>query len=420
MDKKFFVMILRASIFLPSLFVIEYYFFKYFQKSLLELNIFKNRQKLSKIILFVLIYINLIPVYQSLVSVYSAFYPQTDYEIPKGFFIDYILRIPSWFVILIMVQIILLFSPVHLIFVFIKKINRVFYDRFKVYLWRYLILLSLFFVAYVPLRAYYDFKNIQVDERIYYLNTSKNDLNDFKVAFFSDIQLDRFNREERVQNYIIRMNKLNADIVLAGGDFISGDDSNYIPIVASLAGKIKSNYGVYSAIGDHDFSAFKKMYFRSLDSVKSALKANNVNMIENGNVLLYVNESLVKITFLSNTYIKSFDEIIFDSLASSNPEADLKILVAHQPDEIVARKAARYGYNIYLAGHTHGGQVNFIFPFKKITPVMFETKFIHGDFWFDGLLMIVNRGLGMSTMPIRYNSVPEITLIKFKVKKRSA
>ncbi|MEJ5305332.1 MAG: metallophosphoesterase [Ignavibacteria bacterium] len=416
MDRMYFVVILRAAIFLPSLFLIEYYFFRVLQRALVDLSIFKDKRKLQRIILFFLVYVNLFPVAQSLAGVYSAIYPQTDFEMPKNFLVDYFFRVPSWYVILIMVQIILLFLPIHFIFFVIKKISRFRYDQIKKYLWRYLVFLSIFFAAYVPLRAYYDYKNVRVDERIYYLNTSKKDLNDFKIAFFSDIQFDRFNKTERVQNYINKINDLNADIVLAGGDFISGDDSNYIPVVASLAGKIKSNYGVYSAIGDHDFSAFKKMYFKSLDSVKSALKANNVNMIDNGNLLLYVNESLIKITFLSNTYIKSFDENVFDSLASSNLDADLKILVAHQPDEFVARKAAKYGYNIYLAGHTHGGQVNFIFPIKKITPVMFETKFIYGDFWFDGLLMIVNRGLGMSTMPIRYHSIPEISLIKIKTR----
>jgi predicted MPP superfamily phosphohydrolase len=42
---------------------------------------------------------------------------------------------------------------------------------------------------------------------------------------------------------------------------------------------------------------------------------------------------------------------------------------------------------------------------------MFETKYIRGDFWFGDMLMIINRGLGMSLAPIRYNSTPEITLI---------
>jgi predicted MPP superfamily phosphohydrolase len=416
MDKMFLVVIIRAALFLPSLFLIEYYFFRYLQKSLKEINIFKDERTLTRLILFLIIYISLFPVLQTILSVYSVIYTETNFEIPKNFVIDYFFRLPSWFAILIMVQIILFFVPVHLIFFIVKKIKLSLYKKIKIYLLRYFILLVLFFVPYVSLKSYYDYKNVKVEERIYFLNSSKKDFENFKIAFISDIQIDRFNKEERVENYFQKLNELNADIVLAGGDFISGD-SNYIPVVAFLAGKIKSNYGVYSAIGDHDFSGFKKLYYKSLDSVKSALKANNVNMIDNGNLLLYVNESLMKITFLSNTYIKSFDEFIFDSLAQTNPESDLKILVAHQPDEKVAKKALEYGYNIYLTGHTHGGQINFLFPFVKISPVMFETKFISGDFWFNGMLMIVNRGLGMSTVPIRYHSIPEITLIKIRIDK---
>jgi len=43
---------------------------------------------------------------------------------------------------------------------------------------------------------------------------------------------------------------------------------------------------------------------------------------------------------------------------------------------------------------------------------MIETKYIRGNFWFGDMLMIVTRGLGMSLAPVRYNSTPEITLIK--------
>ena len=82
-------------------------------------------------------------------------------------------------------------------------------------------------------------------------------------------------------------------------------------------------------------------------------------------------------------------------------------------------KAARKNnFDLYLAGHTHGGQISFVFPFVQLTPTLFETTYIQGDFWFDdpdkvgtGMLMIVTRGLGMSIAPLRYNSTPEITLI---------
>ncbi len=415
MERMFYITLLRAFIFLSTIFIIQFYFAKRLRNSLIELKYFGNKKRLNFAIITPILFFDIFPVFTTFVSVYNVINPKTDFEIPKTFFIDYIFRLPSWFAIIIVVQVVLLFVPIDVIFYVLKKIKISLYNRLKVILSKFFIYTCIFFLAYVPLRSYYEYKKIEVTKKIYNLNSSRKDLQNFKIAFISDIQLDRFTNVERVNKYIKTVNELNPDIILAGGDFISSD-SNYIPIVANLAGNLKSKYGVYSCIGDHDFAAYKKQYWRSLTAVKEALKNNDVMMIDNGNLNLFVNESVVKITFLSSTYIKPYNETIFDSLAQSNLDADLKILVTHQPDEQIALKAKDYGYNLYLCGHTHGGQINFLFPFLNITPVRFETKFISGEFWFDNLLMIVNRGLGMSTIPIRYHSVPEVTLIEIKIK----
>jgi predicted MPP superfamily phosphohydrolase len=39
---------------------------------------------------------------------------------------------------------------------------------------------------------------------------------------------------------------------------------------------------------------------------------------------------------------------------------------------------------------------------------------MRGEFHFGKMLMIVTRGLGMSLAPVRYNSTPEITVIKLR------
>lgn len=409
-----FVVLLRAFIFLSSLFIIQYYFAKRFRNSLLEAGYFKDKKKLTTIIVSAIIFFDLFPVFNTFVGIYGVINPATDFEIPKVFLIDYIFRIPSWMMILIIVQVVLLFAPIDFIFFALNKLQIKIPTKVNFYLSKYLIILTIFFAAYIPLRAYYEYKNVVVEKRTYHLNISNKSLDNFRIAFISDIQADRFTNPARVSNYISKLNELNSDLVLSGGDFVTGD-SNYIPIIASLVKNIKSNYGVYSCVGDHDFFAYKRQYYRSLDSVKQALKRSNVEMIDNGNLILIVNESKVKVTFLSNTYVKSYDELVFDSLARSNQDAELKILVTHQPDEKIAIKAKDYGYNLYLCGHTHGGQINFLFPFIKVTPVIFESKFISGDYWFNGMLMIVNRGLGMSTMPFRYHAIPEISLIEIKI-----
>jgi hypothetical protein len=113
--------------------------------------------------------------------------------------------------------------------------------------------------------------------------------------------------------------------------------------------------------------------------------------------------------------VETIAENILDSLSSNN-NGSFKIFLTHQPQEYLIESAHKNNFNLFLAGHTHGGQVTLVFPFIQLTPTMFETKYIRGDFWFDGMLMIINRGLGMSLAPLRYNSTPEITLITLKNK----
>ena len=75
------------------------------------------------------------------------------------------------------------------------------------------------------------------------------------------------------------------------------------------------------------------------------------------------------------------------------------------------KSAFMHKYDLFLAGHTHGGQITFLFPFLNLTPTMFETKYIRGKYEMGKMLIIITRGLGMSLVPMRYNSTPEITII---------
>jgi predicted MPP superfamily phosphohydrolase len=90
---------------------------------------------------------------------------------------------------------------------------------------------------------------------------------------------------------------------------------------------------------------------------------------------------------------------------------DLNILLFHQPEGGIPEKAAQNNYDLMLAGHTHGGQITFLFPFMNLSPTLIETKFVRGNFYIGKMLLVVTRGLGMSLVPIRLNSTPEITVV---------
>ena len=206
------------------------------------------------------------------------------------------------------------------------------------------------------------------------------------------------------------MNSTKPDLLLIAGDFITSTP-NYINESAEYVAKIKSKYGIYACVGDHDNWAYRDYYARSLREVSEALTKKGINFISNSKRKVLVDSSKICITFITNTYVEQVNKNVLDSLTQNNEDCDLKIFLTHQPRKFLVDRAVEEKYDLFLAGHTHGGQITLMFPFIYITPTMFETSFIRGDFHFDKMLMIVTRGLGMSLAPIRYNSTPEVTVI---------
>ncbi len=95
------------------------------------------------------------------------------------------------------------------------------------------------------------------------------------------------------------------------------------------------------------------------------------------------------------------------------PAADPCILLAHFPS--VADAAATLGADLVLAGHYHGGQVNF----PLTGPVCRRrTPYVAGLYELGDCLLYVNRGLGMHTEAVRFRCRPEVALFTVLARSR--
>ena len=230
------------------------------------------------------------------------------------------------------------------------------------------------------------------------------------------MQADRYTDQSRLHHFIDDVNTTKPDLVLIGGDMITSTPE-YIKESGEFVGKIKSKFGVYSCVGDHDNWAYRNDTKRSLREVMASLKKNGVEMIDDGKKNIVVGNDTICITFITNTYVETVSKSTLDSLTQNSNNCALKIFLTHQPRQFLVDRAIQKNYDLFLAGHTHGGQITLLFPFLQLSPTRLETKYQRGDFHFGNMLMIVTRGLGMSLAPIRYNSTPEVTLIILKNKK---
>ena len=403
--------LVRVLIGIVVLFLLEYYFTRKVNRVFKTLFPAYSVKKKKAIIYAFLILLNLYPVILIFNAVYAAITKQSV-AFPQNLFADYLLLYPFWILIILILQVSALFLFVDLL----KLILYPLYKKHKEKLYRLqvkiFLSLTVFFFVYIPVRIIYDYNSVDVRSVTYLKKNLPMELDRFKIAFISDVQADRYTDEKRLERYVDKISKANPDLVLIAGDVITSTP-DYIETAAKFIGKIKSKYGTYSCVGDHDNWAYRQDYVRSLREVKKSLNDYNVEMPDNEFRFIEIDSSRIGITFVTNTYVSDISETTLRNLVSSN-KAEFKIFLTHQPQEFLINSAAENNYDLFLAGHTHGGQITLLFPFVQLTPTLFETTYIKGDFYFKNMLAVVCGGLGMSLAPVRYNSTPEIVIITLK------
>lgn len=392
--------------------LIEFYFIKRINKILTtSIESFWVKNKIFFLIIYLII-TDTYPLFLIFNWGYAAITGNSPI-VPQNIFFDSLILFPFWWMIVFTAQVtlfVLSFDLIRLvIFPFTRKI-RVKIFRVESY---FVFVLVIFFLLYIPFRFWYDYQNLSLNKIEIPVKNLPDEYDKFKIVFISDTQADRYTNDTRLSDFISRVNSLKADLVLVGGDIITSTP-DYISTGAKYLGNIKSRYGVYSCVGDHDNWAYRNDFERSRSEVKFALLKNNVRMLDNESLMIPLKDFKLFLSFTTNTYMDKTTERILDSLAEQSTGSDFKIMITHQPLKNVILNSVKNDFDLILAGHTHGGQITFLFPFYNLSPTIFETKYLRGEFDFGKTKMFVCRGLGMSLAPVRYNSTPEILLIKLK------
>lgn len=337
---------------------------------------------------------------------------------PQNGWFDLFFVYPFWASFLIVAQAVIILLPFEMLRWLLYPMYKNQKDSIKKYYTYFSMIIILLSVIYVPIRIYYDHNYIETRDVDFYKENLPDELKGLKIVLISDVQADRYTNENRLNKFIDAVNDTDPDIILIAGDLIT-NTPNYIKFSAEKLSRLKSKYGVYSCIGDHDNWAYGRLYRKSINEITEALRLVGIPLVDNDHKCIKIGESKINITFVTNTYAGRISQTRLTELANGDTEYSLKIFLTHQPREHLINAAKDNNYDMYLCGHTHGGQITILFPFMPLSPTLLETTFVKGDFWFDDMLMIVSRGWGMSIAPIRYNSTPEITVITLNDKGNS-
>ncbi|MGA8264788.1 MAG: metallophosphoesterase [Ignavibacteriaceae bacterium] len=406
--------IIRVLLFITILFLCEFYFVKTTLKSLRLIYPSLSQKRIKFFRNVFLVFFNLYPILIVIIWSYQGITATVNLSFPQGKLIDYLLIYPFWFFFILVVQCMLLFLIIDVLKLILRPVYKKIKSKILPYETRVIFIIVVFFAAYVPLRMFYDYNTINIRETVYHRKDIPEELNNFRIVFISDIHADRYTDRKRISKFVRYVNSQNPDLVLIGGDFISSRPE-YIDTAAKYLGRINSKYGIYSCVGDHDNWAYRRDNARSRREITDALAKQNIFMFDDERRTLLIYTAKIGITFATETYTKRVSQNALDSLVDhSASENDLNIMLVHQPRQMVINEAVKKHYDLILAGHTHGGQITFLFPFINLTPTLIETTRIKGDFHLGKTMMVITPGLGMSIAPERYNSTPEVTVIDIK------
>lgn len=229
------------------------------------------------------------------------------------------------------------------------------------------------------------------------------ELGGFRIVHIADIQVDRRTNGSKLQTYIETVNGLKPDLILFSGDAVTSGTA-FVDHAAEAIGKLQARYGTYACLGDHD-------YFAGRDLVVSRLQSRGIVVLENETATVPLDTGSIVITGVTNVYRNQLSDGTVDKLARERPEGSASILLTHQPSTWLVELAADRKYDLFLAGHTHGGQIVFPLPGFLLTGSSFETKYVTGFHDVGSMLVSINNGLGLTLAPIRYHAPAEVTLI---------
>ncbi|MCR5107925.1 MAG: metallophosphoesterase [Lachnospiraceae bacterium] len=296
-----------------------------------------------------------------------------------------------------------------------------------------LIFIILAVIILIAVYIYTESTSISVTEYLYTFDKLKAD--EYSFVFLTDLHGMVYGGDN--EKLLGMIDELSPDAIMLAGDMITaGDpvffkktDEDRIESIASESGchatlsfleRLKKKYPIYYGIGNHEEKLKRnpEIYSNAWERYTGSLEDMGLHILENETVRLEKEGIMIYGLDLEHKYYRkivdrSIDEDYVERIFGPVCEDAVSILLAHFPDQFEGY--ARWGADLVLSGHVHGGVIRIPFLGGLVSPQLkLFPKYDCGEFKEGKSTMILSRGIGTHSVPIRINNRAEIVYVKLK------
>lgn len=237
-----------------------------------------------------------------------------------------------------------------------------------------------------------------------------------RLVMLSDLHNCQYGRENG--QLLSAIDAAAPDMIVIAGDMVTAGKKEKFDRTIGFLQKLKEKYPLYYAYGNHEqkLGLYPERYGDKGALFEKALAEAGIEPLRNRHVSLPDKGIAIYGLEIGHAYYQRFstkpmEEGYLDGLLGKKEEALYAILLAHNPEYF--SEYARWGADLVLAGHVHGGIVRIPFLGGLISPaIRLFPKYDGGLFQEGDAHMVLGRGLGNHSPNVRLCNPAELIVIE--------
>lgn len=259
--------------------------------------------------------------------------------------------------------------------------------------------------------AVFNDDNVYATKYTYSSNKVNENIEGFKIAQISDFHSHSL--EYKNINIIDLIKNENPNVVAFTGDIIDNRTSD-LNDIELMFDELK-DYPILVVSGNHEvYAPLSEEYFELVNNKE------NVIFLDDKHYTFEYNSTIINFYGIHDPRFDIENELYFDvhygetlkvmdEFSKDMDHDEINILLSHRPE--LVEGYSKYGFDIMLSGHTHGGQLNLL-GWTPYVVNQFFPKYLNGIHKVNDTTLYISNGLGYSLMlPVRLHSPMEVVFV---------